>query len=69
VSSGRTSIAPSRLHDSSALRSFPIPDPRLQFFPGRTLVSNASALFFSTLPSSGSEGIMLAKFLASFSVM
>jgi hypothetical protein len=40
-----------------------------QSFPGRTSASNSFALCFNTLPSSGSEGIMLTKFLASFSVI
>ena len=40
-----------------------------QSFPGSTPASNSLALFFSTLPSSGSEGIMLTKFLASLNVM
>src|SRR5436853_735954 len=43
--------------------------PYTQCFPGRTLASNSLALFFSTLPSSGSDGIMLTKCLASSSVM
>ena len=38
-------------------------------FPGRMLVNSSFALFFRTLPSSGSSRIMNMKFLASLSVI
>src|SRR5690348_7025347 len=51
-------------------RLAPRRDIRLhQSFPGRTLVSSSLALFLNTLPSSGSDGIMLMKFFASLSVI
>jgi len=42
---------------------------RQLFPPGNTLERICLALFFSTLPSSGSLLIMVMKFFASFSVM
>ena len=40
-----------------------------QSLPGTILVRSSLALFFSTLPSSGSLRIIIMKFFASFSVM